>query len=256
MKRIIALLFICLFTSTTFAQDDEKAWSFSLDQSISDKYVWRGIQYNEEGVNQGSADLSYDTGDLGTFGINVWYNLDLDNENANGEHSGSGSFSEVDYTLYWEKGFDALTLGAGIIYYDFSEVNAGSTKEVYVSASYDTFLAPSENVYYDFEDVDGFYVDFSIGHSIDLGVLDATLDLGASIGYADDDMASAYYSDNTETAGSGFSNYALSAAVNFPLLENVTLTPSIMYYSLLEDANDVGYEDDDFVFGINLNLSF
>lgn len=255
MKKAIALLFVSVFALTSFAQEDEKAWSISLDQSISDKYIWRGIRMNEEGVNQGSIDASYEAGDLGTVGVNVWYNLNLDNENAAENLGDSGEFSEVDYTLYWEKSFDALTLGAGFIYYDFSEVNddnLGSTKEVYVSVAYDTFLAPSVTVYYDFEDVDGFYVDFSIGHSVDLGVLDATLDLGASIGYADDDQASFYYSG----AESGFSNYSLSAAVNFPLLENVTLTPSVMYYGLLEDADTKDMADDDFVFGVNLNLSF
>ncbi|MCM8537907.1 MAG: hypothetical protein NE334_18340 [Lentisphaeraceae bacterium] len=246
MKRIIALLFVCLFTATTYAQDDEKAWSMSLSQGVYDKYIWRGLQFNEEGVNQGSLTISYDAGDLGTFSGNVWYNLDLDSENGN-----SSEFSEVDYTAYWSKSFDDLSLSGGIIYYDFSEVGLGSTKEVYVSASYNTILSPSLTVYYDFEDVDGFYANFSIGHTVELGFLDSTLNLGANIGYADQDMAAGYY-----TGESGFSNYALSAAVNFPLLENVTLTPSIMYYSLLGDADDANAEDDDFVFGVNLNVSF
>ncbi|MCM8529518.1 MAG: hypothetical protein NE330_00015 [Lentisphaeraceae bacterium] len=247
MKKALALLFVSAFALTSFAQEDEKAWSISLDQGFSDKYIWRGTRLNDEGVNQGALDVSYEAGDLGTVGVNVWYNLDLDSENDE-----AGDFTEVDYTLYWEKSFDALTLGAGFIYYDFSEVNNGSTREVYVSASYDTFLAPSVTVYYDFEDVDGFYVDLSIGHTVDLGFLDATLDLGASIGYADDDQASAYYGG----AESGFSNYLLSVGVNFPLLENVTLTPSVAYYGLLDSADDQDLEDDDFIFGINMNLSF
>ena len=88
MKRIISLLFISLFALSSNAQD-EKAWALSLDQSFSDKYVWRGIQFNEEGVNQGSIDGSYDAGDIGTIGVNVWYNLDLDSEN-----DASGKFSD------------------------------------------------------------------------------------------------------------------------------------------------------------------
>ena len=254
MKKAIALLLLSLFAFNAQAQDEEKAWSISLDQAIYDKYVWRGIQYNEEGVNQGSIDFSYDTGDMGVFGLNVWYNLDLDNENGL-----SGEFSEVDYTIYWEKSFGDFTLGAGHIYYDFSEVEAGSTREVYVSFSYDTILAPSLTVYYDYEDVDGFYVDFAIGHSFDLGVAGMTLDLGANIAWADDDMSDGYYGGE----GAGFSNWGASVALNIPVGDMFTITPSIAYYSLISDANHNGtdsngrgLEDDDFIFGVNVNFSF
>ena len=248
MKRLISFFFIAFFAVSIQAQEqqEEKAWSISLDQGIYDKYIWRGLQFNEEGVNQGAADLSYDLGDLGTFGANVWYNLDLDSENGT-----AGEFSEVDYTFYWEKSFDTLTIGAGHIYYDFSEVKLGSTREIYVSAGLDMTLSPTVTVYYDYVDVDGIYVDLSIGHSFDLndGI---SLDLGANLGWADDEMSAAYY--GSEDAG--FANYSVSAAVNFALCENVTVTPSVMYYGLLEDADDSAAEDDDFVFGVNLNYSF
>lgn len=249
MKKAIALLLLSLFAFNAQAQDEEKAWSISLDQGIYDKYVWRGIQFNEEGVNQGSIDFSYDTGDMGVFGINVWYNLDLDDENGT-----SGEFSEVDYTIYWEKSFGDFTLGAGHIYYDFSEVGLGSTREFYVSFSYDTFLAPSLTVYYDYEDVDGFYVDFAIGHSFDLGVAGMSLDLGANIGWADDDMASGYYGGTNVTTG--FTNWGASVGLNIPLGDYFTITPSIAYYALIDDADRNGGQDDDFIFGVNVNFSF
>ena len=246
MNKLVALLLMSVFALTSQAQENEKAWSVSLDQSVLDKYVWRGLQFNEEGVNQGAIDLSYELGDLGTVGANVWYNLDMDSENGT-----AGEFSEVDYTLYWEKSFDGLTLGAGHIYYDFSEVNLGSTRELYVSAGFDAILAPSVTVYYDYEDVDGFYVDFSIGHSFDLSE-GLTLDLGANLGWADDDQAEFYYGGSD----SGFTNYAISAAVNYAVCENTTITPSLTYFGLLDDADDRAYEDDDFVFGVNVNYSF
>ena len=257
MKKAIALLLLSVFAFNAQAQD-EKAWSLSLDTSISDKYVWRGQTLNDEGVNQGSVDFSYDTGDMGTFGINIWYNMDLDNENNDtNNNTGAMEISEVDYTFYWEKSYGDFTLGAGHIYYDFSMVDAGATREVYVSLAYDTILSPSLTVYYDYEDVDGFYVDFSIGHSFDLEVAGMSLDLGAHIGWSDDDMSSAYYAGD----GGGFSDYSLSAGLNIPVGDSITITPSIMYYALLGDANDGqnaagNNEDDDFVFGVNVNFSF
>ena len=93
MKKAIVLLLASLFAFNMQAED-EKAWSLSLDQGIYDKYVWRGIQFNQEGVNQGSIDFSYDTGDYGTFGVNYWYNLDMDDENGS-----AGQISEADYTI-------------------------------------------------------------------------------------------------------------------------------------------------------------
>ena len=253
MKKAIALLLLSLFAFNAQAEE-EKAWSISLDQAIYDKYVWRGLQLNEEGVNQGSLDVSYDTGDMGTFGINIWYNMDLDSENhaANSATSG-GNFSEVDYTFWWEKSYGDLTFGLGHLYYDFSEVDAGSTREFYASVSYDTFLSPSLTVYYDYEDADGFYVDLSIGHSIDLDVAGMSLDLGAHIGWADDDMDNFYYGGD----GGGLSDYNFSAALNIPVGDHVTITPSIMYYALMGDANsDTANEDDDIVVGVNVNFSF
>lgn len=260
MKKAIALLLLSVFAFNAQAAEDEKAWSLSIDQTFSDKYVWRGQQYNEEGVNQGSVDFSYDFGDYGTFGVNFWYNLALDNENTGTASNdlGAGNFSEFDYTVYWTKSYGALTLGAGHIYYDFAQVNNGSTREVYISAAYETaFFTPSVTVYYDYEDVDGFYVDFEIGRSFDLGVADMTLDLSAHLGWADDDQSSFYYNGD----GAGFSDYSLKAAVNIPVTENITITPSVTYYALIGDANsdsanNVNFEDDDFVFAINLNLSF
>jgi hypothetical protein len=249
MKKAMMVLLLSMLAFSIHAED-EKAWSFSLDQAVYDKYVWRGIQFNEEGVNQGSADFSYDTGEFGTFGINYWYNLDMDDENGS-----AGQISEADYTLYWEMalGESGFTLGAGFIYYDFSEVDLGSTKEVYMSLGYDTFLSPTVTVYYDIEDADGLYVDLSVGHSFDLGVAGMTLDVGANIAWADDDMQSFYYGGD----GGGLSNWGASVALNIPVLEYFTITPSIAYYQLIGDANsDTTFEDDDFIFGVNLNFTF
>ena len=256
MKKAIICFLICAFAGFATAQDrvDEKAWTLSLDQGVYDKYIWRGIQFNEEGVNQGSVDLSYDTGDYGTFGVNYWYNLDMDDENGT-----AGQISEADYTFYWNKdlGESGFNLELGFIYYDFSEVDLGSTKEVYAALGYDTFLSPSLTVYYDIEDVDGFYVELAVGHSFDLSeylVEGSSFDLGASIGWADDDMASGYYGATDVTTG--FTNYKLSAGLNIPVLDYFTITPSIAYYALLDDADTQAGEDDDIIVGVNLNFTF
>ena len=216
----------------------------SLDVGLYNAYVWRGLQFNEEGVVQTSLDYSYGTEDLGSFGLKIWGNIDLDNEGDD-----SGEFSEVDYTAYWVKSFDTLILGGGVIVYDFpSKKHVSSTKEVYLSVGIDMVLAPTVTAYYDFDSVEGFYLDFGVSQSIGF------LDLAANIGWADDNMTDSYYDEDAE---SGFTNYSLSASIDFELCDSVTLTPSLAYYGLLEDAQeDLHLEDDEFILGLNLNITF
>jgi hypothetical protein len=255
MKNSIVLLLVALCSFSVFAEEDAtqdagNAWSVSLSQTFADKYVWRGIQFNGEGVSQTEVSIGYDAGDAGAFGLTVWGNLDLDSENST-----AGQFSELDYVLSWEKTYDNITASAGFIFYDFSEVGGGDTQEFYVGVTLDTVaFTPSLTVYYDIEDADGFYVEASASHSFALGE-NHSLDLGATLGWADEDQGANYYGG----ANSGVAHYSLSASVDFPVGESLTITPSIMYYSLLSDANDLtgqAGEDDDFVFGINASFTF
>jgi hypothetical protein len=254
MKNAIVLLLVAMCSFSVFAEEKvaavdnaDNAWSISLSQTFADKYVWRGIEFNGEGVSQSEVSIGYDAGDAGTFALTVWGNLDLDSENGT-----SGQFSELDYILSWGKTFDNISIEAGYIFYDFSEVGGGDTAELYVGVTLDeVVLTPSLTVYFDVEDADGFYVELGLSHSLALGE-SHSLDLGATLGWADDDQSANYYGGS----GGGFTNYSLSASVDFPVGESLTITPSILYYGLLADADDLGGEDDDFVFGINATYTF
>lgn len=257
MKRIYSFLLVTAFALTGLqAHDSDTHVSLSLDQGIFTDYVWRGINFNDQAVNQGSVDVGLETEDLGSFGFNIWYNMDL---NENREYGlESSTVTEIDYTLYWEKSFDIVTLGAGYIYYAFPEDDTIDTSEVYISASLDTFLAPSLTIYKDVDLHDGVYIDFGIGHDFEITETLA-LSVGANIGWADSKFSEANYGNND----SGFTNYSIGASIDIPLTDNLTLTPSIMYYGLLSDAKDQRQDDfpsrDDengVVAGINLSLSF
>ena len=254
MKRLISFLFIAFFAVSTQAHESKTHVSLSLDQGIYSDYVWRGLNFNDDGVNQGAIDVSVDAQDLGTFGFNIWYNMDLSDNDDYGVES--DVVTEIDYTLYWEKSFDIFTLGAGYIYYDFPEADDADTREIYVSAGFDVILAPGITVYRDIDANDGYYVDLAIGHDFEI-TEGYTLSVGANLGWADEKFSEANYGTDED----GFTNYALSASMDFGLNDYITLTPSIMYYGLLDDAEDVredgGLDDEDgFVFGVNLNVSF
>jgi len=231
----------------------ESSDSIGIDATLgySTHYVWRGLTFNNSGVLQGDLSTGYDAGDAGSFTVGVWGNLDLNDENDE-----EFNFTEVDIYAGWEKSFDSVTLGAGVIKYHFPQEtgsNCVDTTEIYVSAGLDVILAPSVTVYYDVEEADGdsIYVSTAIGHDFDLDF--TTLSLGAAIGYTNGDGGNFLYGDG---AGSGFSDASISASVSFDLTESISVSPFITWTTLLEDAKDVNGNDDEIFGGVNFSMSF
>ena len=257
MKRLISFLFIAFFAVSTQAHESETHLSLSLDQGIYTDYVWRGLNFNDDGVNQGSLDVALDAQDLGTFGFNIWYNMDLSENTEYGLES--DVVSEIDYTLYWEKSYEELTVGLGYIYYDFPEAGT-DTREIYLALSYDTFLAPSLTIYRDIDANDGYYIDFGIGYDFEIAE-GYVLNVGANIGWADDKFFEGNY-QQTDKDDAGFTNYSIGASMDFAVNDYVTITPSVMWYALLGDAEDEREDgttlddEDGFVAGVNVNVSF
>ncbi|NQZ59426.1 MAG: hypothetical protein HRT88_18395, partial [Lentisphaeraceae bacterium] len=195
MKKLLlaAMMFVTL-GSLSAADNSENMFSVSLTQGLSSKYVWRGIAFSEDTVNQGDATVSADLDEFGTFSVGVWYNLDLEKSHNSAGLVESGHVSEVDYTFGWEKEFDGYSIGAGYIVYDFPGGD-DETREAYLSVSLDTFLAPSITAYYDVEDVDGLYLELAIGHDFDTDsvIKGSTVSVGGTLGWASDEMDEAYY---------------------------------------------------------------
>ena len=254
MKKLLlaAMMFVTL-GSLSAADSSENMFSVSLTQGISSKYVWRGVAFSEDTVNQGDATVSADLDEFGTFSVGVWYNLDL-------EKSGTveaGHVSEVDYTFGWENDFDGYTLGAGYIVYDFPGTD-GETREAYLSVSLDTYLAPSITAYYDVEDVDGLYLELAIGHDFDTDsiVKGSSVSVGATLGWASDEMDQAYYGASEGEAVDGLSNASLSVSWGIPVCEMISVTPFITYTTLLDNATTNGTEDANIIGGLNLSIEF
>ncbi|MBN2808401.1 MAG: MipA/OmpV family protein [Deltaproteobacteria bacterium] len=197
------------------------------------KYVWRGLEVNEDPVLQPSLTVAY-----GGFSFNLWGNMDLTDFGedecvyTSDCKSRAGQFTEIDLTLDYSHSFDKFTLGAGIISYQFPNWDESEdTHEVYLAFSYDCLLAPALTLYYDFDEVDGFYANFSIGHSFALSEK-VGLDLSASLGYGDSDYNAAYF---------GVDESALvdangSIALPFQVSDKITITP-ILSLSTVVDSD-------------------
>ena len=241
IKILTGIIFI--LTTTAAANATETSASFSVD-ALSN-YVWRGQNLGDDGVVQTSLDVTH-----GNFGINYWSNEDMETNEGN----------ETDLTLSYSTTKDKLSLGFGYIYYALDAVE--DTQEIYVSASYDTFLSPSLTYYHDWDEGEGGFAVLSLGHSI--GISDqASLNLGASASY---NFSNKIMGADIAGGGDDFSDFynaEVSASVSYTVNDLISIEPKIAYsFPLSDEAEDVfegldpDGDDDVFYGGVNLTLSF
>lgn len=254
MKRLVVCLTLVVALTAGFfaagpAQAEDKPWSVEASIGWSSAYVWRGQVLDDESVFWPSASFS-----IYGLTLGVWGNLEM--TDVNGEE---GNFTEVD--LWAEYSFDVgmVSIPVGIIYYYFPQLegDAQDTAEVYTGVSFDVLLSPSLTIYYDFDEVEGFYITAGISHSFALPEMvkgvGTSLDLGASIGWGSDDYNEGYFG----TSDAEFNDLTLSASLPISFADFWTLTPSIGYsYLLGSDIQDAVEDDSKFYGGVSLAFSF
>jgi uncharacterized protein (TIGR02001 family) len=251
MRAITGLAAVCAVMGLTqgSAQAGDPL-SLDISADVATKYVWRGQLITDDPVLQPSATLS----GYG-FSANVWGNVDF--TDVNETDGGSFNLREVDYTLsYGFSPSEGLDLEAGIIWYTFP--GGDSTGEVYGSVCLSAVpLSPTLAVYYDFDEVDGFYANLGVGHTFEL-TEKLGLSLGASLGWGDSDYHEFYFG---QAASSSLSDLLLSASLDYTLTERVSVSLYVAYSDLLdsdvEALADTGYGDSDIVYGgVSLGVSF
>lgn len=209
--------------TTASVQAEDTATSliapFTVDASLdlSTQYNWRGIPVVDDPVAQPSVTLNYEG-----FALNWWANYDLSDGDGS-PTARDNDFSEHDITFSYTYTYDLLSLTGGVIYYYFPNVPGDDdTAEVFLGATYDVFLAPTFTAYYDFDSVEGWYLDAGISHSIPLPQVDEnlSLDLAADLGWMSSDMGGFYFAGNPKGAEDGFSNVSASATLNYTVNEH------------------------------------
>lgn len=226
-----------------------------LSVAFLSQYVWRGYQLSHNSiVIQPSMTVGYKG-----FGFNLWGNLDTDTNTT-----GEAKFNETDTTLSYDGAWNKLGYGVGYIYYGLEGTDE---QEVYANVSYDTFLSPTLTIYRDFAHSLGWYVQAGVSHSVPL-TEKINLDLGATASYLSYDSGEKdNYADphDPTKAYSGFHDGVLSASVTVPVVEYISITPSIAYSfplsskakDFLEKANaDYGGNADSFYGGVTASFSF
>lgn len=231
----------------------------NIDLAVNSAYVWRGQMYNDEAVFQPSVTVSTDYG----LSFNTWGNWNLtDNQGTELRNE----FCEIDLTLSYAKTLGMVECELGVAEYlyphtvteeDVAEGQPPSvhatpgTREAYLSAAFDVVLSPTIKVSYDFDEVNAFFAEASVSHSMEL-TEDLSAELMLSIGGGDKDYNTVYWGVDEAAVNDG--NAKLSFAYN--LSESLTLGAYVQYTKLLDskiedaaDASESLVNDGDIVFG-------
>jgi hypothetical protein len=200
---------------------DEDRPELSADVAFLSQYVWRGYGLSKDSlVIQPSI-----TAGFKGFALNLWGNMDTDNEAYNGS-----KWNETDLTFSYGHSFGIVGLEAGYIYYALDGID--DSKEFYLSAGVDVLLAPTLTVYREVGTLEGWYINLGISHSFELPY-DMSLDLAGIFAYykSDNDNMVDYNNDNSPTGDrfSGLHDGLLSLGLAIPFYKYFTVTPSIAW---------------------------
>jgi hypothetical protein len=225
---VVVLSYLMGCGALTVAAENKSDVKFGVTTDYYSKYIWRGRNINDESVFQPSVYVS-----ACGFTGSIWGNLDLTNSNGN-----SGEFTEFDYTLGYTAAVpnvESLSFSAGVIHYRFPGTPFNPTTELYGGLTAAVPLSPAIKVYYDVDEIEGAYVQLSVGHTIEkFGQWRedcyCNLQFGAAVGYG-----TSKYSDGYFGVDNGALN-DLTVSGALPIcIGRWTIKPSINYSTMLDD---------------------
>jgi uncharacterized protein (TIGR02001 family) len=223
----------------------------SVDATVANLYIWRGLVLTDDPVFQPSVDLN-----KWGFNLNIWGNMDLGDVN-----NADRRFTEIDFTLGYSHSFEQLTVGAALLHYMFPNTTFEDTTELVLSAELDVLLSPSLSIVFDLdESVGANYWNLAAGHSIPMSPFmeggSWSIDFSGSIGYGNADYHQLYVSTNKD----GLSDLMLGVSAPFDFGNGIVLTPFVNFTSIitddLRDAIDAGTTDpDNLLVGVSATLN-
>jgi hypothetical protein len=190
------------------------------DLSLFSSYVWRGVSLTNKPVAQPNVYLAVPAGNA-SLTLGGWANIDVGSyDDPNDDISQSGGVSSLNLAEFdpWAEvsvPVGRATLTGGVVGYVFPNdppalaTEDGNTWEVYGKVGLDVPLSPKLAVYYDFDKVNGAYLEGSVMHSLPLG--STSLNLGALAGLSAGQAESG--EDVNNFAENGFTHLDMSAGV-------------------------------------------
>lgn len=211
------------------------------------KYVARGAVLFDGPALQPSITATKKIGE-GTLSGGAWSTIDEDDRGGN-----AGHFTEVDLHVEYERELGPLTATLGLLRYLYPNTGFPASAEVHAALGCENDIAtPTLHLWYDFDQADGAYWDFDLGHSFDLSER-WSLALAASAGWMEHGQG-AYYFGVDE---SGFSDFTTSAALSFSPNDTLGFTLTLGWASVLDqDYRDAARSPDNAWVMIGAQIGF
>lgn len=206
---------------------------------------------NDDYAFQPGISMTFDKITLG-----IWGSVDMTDYSDN-----EWEFIEYDYYADYTTAIaEGVDLSAGVIQYYFP--SGEDTTEIYVGLAFDLPLSPSVTLYNDVDEVNGTYISFAVGHTIEEIAklsedISVPMEIGASLGWGSESYNKAYWGAPADDSGLN----DLSVSLAFPIgLGSWTFTPSVNYVTLLDSdvrKTNAYYSSSDYFFtGLSLSTSF
>jgi len=219
-------IFLIAFTGMLMARD-EAVFSASVSVDYASKFIWRGMNLNDDSVFQ----FNIEGGAKGFTG-GIWLNMPL--TDTYGTRS-SGKIDEVDLSLDFSRRISGSKAGysLGVIQYTFAGY-APATTEIYGGLNFDVPLSPSVTWYRDVDEIDGSYIQFGVGHTFEkIGRWSddeyVSLDLKAGVGLGGSGYNGGYFgAEKTK-----LNDFTLNVAVPFRLKHGISIAPNFNVSAML-----------------------
>lgn len=253
MKHILKQAALVLAAGSMFlgaarTEGAELPFEVALEVDLFSHYVWRGMVLTDDPVIQPGLTLS-----AAGFSFNVWGSIDMTDINELGD--GTYRLQELDYTLsYGFSPAEWVDLEAGVIYYTFPGTGVDPTWEAFASVAFPTvpFLTPSFTAYYDFDEVEGWYLSAALEHEIEL-TEEMALTLGAALGFGDSDYNDAYWGVDK----SALNDLSFGAALGYQVNDAFSVGVSAGYMVLVNsDIRDAADDKSKFFMGVSAAFEF
>lgn len=251
----IAALAFCLATTNAFSQ--QRAAQHKLgggaDLGVVSEYVWRGSVQNDDFALQPDFYIKY-----GNLLASVWGSMDLTDRHEIGIDA-QAEFTELDYIFQYTIPAKPVNLSFGYSFYDFPNIPEElreSTQEVYVRGAFKVPLEPTIEMYYDVEEVEGWYGRVSATYTQPQGQLEWKL--RASVGFASEEFCNYYFGSRLPIFDkSSFCDLEVRLYATFNLGSNFGLRPFVAFSYLLDSELRDAYNDNaEFFGGLNLSWAF
>jgi len=191
-----------------------------VDLNFSSEYIWRGMELNNQFVMQPSARISESGFELEAIG-----NLDMSSSNDN-----RGKFTRWIYRAGLAKRTSEGSAAISYIYYDNKKLGFSKTQEIALEVEYGYPFFGGGDIYYDFDNADGFYFRSKIGFYGDIGPL--RLIPIVTMGYATGNYQNFYFGVDEDT----FLDFVASLKAEFNIVSGLYIYVEGDYYELMKSG--------------------